>query len=135
MRPKHLPSLAAAALLAGLSAACAGDSGTTPTPQPVAGVAVVTLAGAREDDAAVVLEVGAGVTRVSAAGSAVVGAGPQGAGGKRRVIVLGPLTGDLVRLEVSSVRELPEVLVREVATRDGTLRADPSGYGARLQVQ
>jgi hypothetical protein len=121
-----------------LVSACGGDSGGGggTGPRPVTGTAVVTLAGATAADAGVVLDVGEGVTAVTnGGGTATVGAGPQTADGHRRVIVLGDLSGALVRLSVPDVRQLPQVQVREVAGRDGSVRADLSGYAARVTVQ
>ncbi len=124
-------ALAAAVLLV---SACGGDTPGT-GPRPVPGTALVSLSGARVDDRAVLLEVGTGVTAVTAGGSATIGAGPQTTDGRRRVLVLGALSGDLLRLTVSDVKQLPAVQVREVAASDGSLRTDLSGYSAQVRAQ
>ena len=125
-------TLAAAALL---GTACGGGDTPGTGPRPVPGTAVVSLAGARADDRAVLLEVGTGVTAVTAGGGATIGAGPQTTDGRRRVLVLGTLSGDLLRLTVSDVKQLPAVQVREVAAGDGSLRDDLSGYSAQVRAQ
>ena len=124
-------AFAAAALLC---TGCGGGDAPGTGPKPVPGTAVVSLAGARADDGAVLLEVGTGVTAVAAGGSATIGAGPQTTDGRRRVLVLGALQGDLLRLTVSDVKQLPAVQVREVAANDGSLR-DLSGYSAQVRAQ
>ncbi|HEU4560609.1 MAG TPA: hypothetical protein VFS20_22345 [Longimicrobium sp.] len=127
-------ALVAAALLC---AACAGGDGPGPGtgPQPVPGTALVSLAGARVDDRGVLLEVGTGVTDITAGGSATIGAGPVSTDGRRRVLVLGVLQGDLLRLTVSDVKQLPAVQVHEVAASDGSVRTDLSGYSAQVRAQ
>jgi len=135
-RVDRILRLCAGLAAAALAAACGGDSGGGGTgPRPVAGSAVVTLAGATATDGGVVLDVGEGVTAVApGGGAATVGAGPQTADGHRRVVVLGDLSGALVRLSVPDVRQLPQVQVREVAGRDGSLR-DLTAYSAKVTAQ
>jgi len=122
----------AAALVLG---ACSGDSGGGTGPRPVAGTAVVTLVGVKADDAGVVLEVAEPVTALTPGAGVTVNAGQQTADGHRRLLVLGDLSGALVRLGVADIGKLPQVQVREVAARDGTPRADLSGYSAEVRVQ
>lgn len=130
-----IPRRAALVAAALLCAACAGGDGPGTGPQPVPGTALVSLAGAHANDRAVLLEVGTGVTGITAAGSATIGAGPMSTDGRRRVLVLGALQGDLLRLTVSDVKQLPTVQVHEVAASDGSVRTDLSGYAAQVRVQ
>jgi hypothetical protein len=121
-------------VLASVLLASCGDGGSGPK-KPKAGEAVFTLTGALPDDGAVLLEIGAGPSGVTAGSSQVEVHAVQTPRGFT-VAVFGPLAGqELLRIALPDRTTLPSVTLKEIATESGDLRDEISAYQPRLKVK
>lgn len=117
-----------------LTLSCGGSDAAGPAApnSPVPGLMVLVLEGAVPDDAAILLDVGAGATTFEA-GRTELEAHARANGGGFVVAVFGPLSGGaFLHVGIADLATIPTLTLREVAVVDGDLRANLGTY--RVQI-